>query len=148
MTDNAANNNVTDELKVMTLCFQLHNFIQNQFRSIMQMISDNDNLPDKTKIADLLFTLLTAHVEMTIENAKMYLGFDYNPKDDRESSSNTPRLTKEQEHRIYCLIDLWYLDWKDKITSSGHTHTLGIAKEHLKKVLCPIIHYGSNCDMG
>ncbi len=148
MTTNEINNSFTDELTLMTLSLQLHNFIQNQFRSIMQMISENDNLPDKTKIADLLFTLLTAHVEMTIENAKMYLGFDYNPKDDRESSSNTPRLTKEQEHRIYCLIDLWYLDWKDKMTVAGHPHKFGIAKEHLKKTLCPIINHENNCDMG
>lgn len=47
-----------------------------------------------------------------------------------------PEFTKEQEDWICYVIGDWYLDWKHRIVLEGGTHRLGIAKEHLKKMLC------------
>jgi len=63
---------------------------------------------------------------------------------------NRPEFTREQEDWICYQIGEWYLDWKDKIIlnsfstdekivfdpAKAFTHELGIAKEHLKEILC------------
>jgi hypothetical protein len=45
-------------------------------------------------------------------------------------------FTREQEDWLCFVLDEWYLEWKNKITDQGVTHSLGIAKEKLKLLLC------------
>lgn len=45
-------------------------------------------------------------------------------------------LTYEQQCTLVSIIDDWYLYWKNHMTDSGVQHSLGIAKEQLKKVIC------------
>lgn len=47
-----------------------------------------------------------------------------------------PEFTREQEDWICYQIGEWYLEWKNKIVSGECCHKLGIAKEHLKMILC------------
>ena len=47
-----------------------------------------------------------------------------------------PEFTREQEDWICYQIGEWYLEWKDKIVDGSALHKLGIAKEHLKTILC------------
>lgn len=46
-------------------------------------------------------------------------------------------LSFEQEEALCCLIDDWYLHWKNGIADyDTKTHRLGFAKEQLKALVC------------
>lgn len=46
-------------------------------------------------------------------------------------------FTPEQIDFICYQIGDWYIDWKDRMaTGTGKQHRLGIAKEHLKTMIC------------
>jgi hypothetical protein len=37
--------------------------------------------------------------------------------------------------RVAELVDMWYISWKDRMTTTGSPHSLGFAKEELKNKL-------------
>lgn len=44
-------------------------------------------------------------------------------------------IKENKPPNIALIIDQWYFEWKDKMTENGTSHSLGFAKEDLKKRL-------------
>lgn len=50
------------------------------------------------------------------------------------------KLSKNQENLLCSLIDYWYLMWKYKMTDNSAPHSLGVAKEELKRIVCDSLY--------
>ena len=50
--------------------------------------------------------------------------------------NNRPEFTEETQQWLCEQIDAWYLNWKELIVSNHETHSLGLAKERLKDMIC------------
>jgi hypothetical protein len=50
------------------------------------------------------------------------------------------KFTEEQQDYLCEVIGEWYLKWKGKITPNHQPHSLGIAKEELKAMICGYYH--------
>lgn len=63
----------------------------------------------------------------------------------RLTNNRRPDFTEEQIDWLICLVDDWYLYWKENMTGEANKHPrpphkLGRAKEQLKEIICRGAH--------